>query len=149
MSRRIAILCCLALLASGAAARPLAAAPDGLVVDAMVVAATNADQAATPVALAPYADDLRDTFGYNDFQILGSDTRRLAGLEKNWLIPSREFYLKVHGSRHAGVARVYAELYRDKSLLVGFDAELVPGNPLFIRGPQWGHSQIVIVLVTR
>ncbi len=117
--------------------------------EAYVVAAYNAEAAKVPEQLAPYADDLQETFGYSGFEVLGSDTRALDRLASEWLIPSREFYLKILAKSDSDWTRIYTELYREKKLLVGVDAQLVKDQPLLIRGPQWGRRQIIILIIAR
>ncbi len=142
----IASVLCLAGLELSA---PVAAAQDSVQVEAFVLAAYNGDEAKVPKQIAAYADDLAETFGYSGFEVLGSDTRQLAKLSRDWLIPSKEFYLKIIDDSDSDWTRIYTELYRGQQLLVGVDAQLVKGKPLFIRGPQWGHRQIIIVVVAR
>jgi hypothetical protein len=38
------------------------------------------------------------------------------------------------------------QLYRDEKPLVDTEARLAPGSPMFIRGPQYGNGQIILVL---
>lgn len=125
---------------------------EGPLIEAMLVIATNDETRARPVddALDPYLRELRETFGYRNFSVIGRDVRELAALGEEWMIPSRDIYLKLSGRRIGPeVAEIYTELYQDDRLLVGVDAQLVFGEPLFIRGPQWGRRQLVVVLLAR
>lgn len=144
-----AFLCCaLALLLTPVPLQCLASASLPTV-EAMVLFATNEPTPRNDELVAPFATDLHEVFGYNNYEVIGRKKRVMESSSEQWLVPSREFYLKLFGRPDKAFLRIYAELYQQKKLLLSLEAELVVDKPLFIRGPQWGKGQLIIVLVAR
>jgi hypothetical protein len=117
-----------------------------------VVLATNpAKSDPAPPELRPFAAKLKRVFGYDQFKIIGSAAQKIDEQTENWLVPSQSFWLGVKTrravSREAqGGYLVNLQLFQDQRPLLETEAKLAPGSPLFIRGPQYGDGQIIIVL---
>ena len=77
------------------------------------------------------------------------ETRSVSGGEE-WLVPSKEFFFRVQSlSRDATFYTLRIELYRDKNLLLTTEAKLAKNAPLYIRGPEWGSGQLILLLEVR
>lgn len=114
---------------------------------ALVLATKENPPAALPPPIEPYAIQLKKTFGYNSFYLLGQKTRPLDSGEPEWLVPSKELYLRVRPQESTPTGELLQiAIFQKKSLLVESDARLVPNSPLFIRGPLWGKGQLIVIL---
>ncbi len=117
-----------------------------------LVVATNADSPKdAPHELREFAPRLKRIFGYNQFELAGSATEIIDEKTENWLVPSQIFFFEVKARRAAskearGGYLLNLQLFQDKRPLVNTEAKLAPGSPLFIRGPQYGKGQLIIVL---
>jgi hypothetical protein len=118
---------------------------------ALVVATNAGSPRPAPEELQEFAPRLRRVFGYNQFELVGSTTTEIGDQTENWLVPSQSFWLGVKARRAVskearGGYLLNLQLFQDKRPLVDTEAKLAPGSPLFIRGPQYGRGQIIIVL---
>jgi hypothetical protein len=118
---------------------------------ALVVATNAASPKDAPAELREFAPRLKRIFGYNQFELVGSATEIIDDKIESWLVPSQNFYLGVKARRAMskearGGYLLNLQLFQDKRPLVDTEAKLAPGSPLFIRGPQYGKGQLIIVL---
>jgi hypothetical protein len=117
-----------------------------------VIVATNPENPKEPpVELREFAPKLKRIFGYTQFELAGSASEVIDELTENWLLPSPIFPLNVRARRATskearGGYLLNLQLYQDQRPLVDSEVKLAPGSPLFIRGPQYGKGQIIIVL---
>ena len=117
-----------------------------------VILAKNAEHPAeSPAELREFAPRLRRVFGYNQFELFGSAANEIGEEGESWLVPSKSFWVGVKARRAVskearGGYLINLQLFQDKRPLVDTEAKLAPGSPLFIRGPQYGDRQIIIVL---
>jgi len=117
-----------------------------------VIVATNPENPKEPpTELREFAPRLKRVFGYTQFELAGSATEEINELTENWLVPSPIFPLSVRARRATskearGGYLLNLQLFQDKRPLVDSEVKLAPGSPLFIRGPQYGKGQIIIVL---
>lgn len=116
-----------------------------------LVLATNAKKPRTP---EPPLDGLRDrlkkVFGYNQFVLLGQNTKNMSDLDERWLMPSREFFLRVESKDHGKFGHLLdIQFFHEKQPLLETTVRLPPRCPLFIRGPQYGDGQLIIVLLMK
>jgi hypothetical protein len=117
---------------------------------ALVLATKENPPSPTPVALKEFAPAIKKTFGYNSLYLLGEKKRNLVSGSEEWLVPSKEFFLKVQClSQGATSYTLRIELYRDKNLLLTTEAKLAKDAPLYIRGPAWGSGQLIFLLEVR
>ncbi len=103
-----------------------------------------------PEKLEDFATSLRRIFGYNTFYLLGEKTKNLREGVREWLVPSRRIFLSavvLAASKTDYTMRL--SLYDGKNLLVTTEARLARDAPLYIRGPQWGKGQLIILLEVR
>lgn len=127
---------------------PLAPAQAGDRIWSAVVLATR-ENAGKEVhrKVEPFVPTLRKVFGYDTFYLLGQKTRDIQPGDVEWLVPSERIFLKVSIiERLTASYRMKIEVYDRQDLLVNTEAVLARDAPLYIRGPQWGKGQLVILL---
>lgn len=103
-----------------------------------------------PDKLGDFATSLRRIFGYNTFYLLGEKTKNLREGVREWLVPSKRIFLSANvltASKTDYTMRL--SLYDGKNLLVTTETRLARDAPLYIRGPQWGKGQLIILLEVR
>lgn len=118
----------------------------------LVVATTEEHPKEIPPELKKYSEQLKNIFGYNQYELIGEHTELIDSLKEHWLIPSKEFSLKVDAQKAKKPGfhyRLKLDLYQDEKLIAKLDARLCGQNLLFIRGPYYGKGQLVIVLVVK
>jgi hypothetical protein len=114
---------------------------------ALVLANNETPARPVPAKLEDFAPTIRKVFGYNSLYLLGEKKRDLVSGKEEWLVPSRKFFFKVQVlAKKATHYELRIELYRGDKLLVTSDARLAKDAPLYIRGPQWGGGQLVLLL---
>ncbi|SRR5712691_9925732 len=116
-----------------------------------LVVATNAAQPRPAPAEVHQLDrTLRQTFGYNQFEVIGQSRKALQSGQANWLAVSKHFSLHVdpRGVSSNGY-RVNLQLFQDRQLLLETDATLSKSSPLVIKGPQIGAGQLLLLLVVQ
>jgi hypothetical protein len=117
-----------------------------------LVVATNAESPKTaPAELQEFAPRLKRVFGYNQFELAGSAIQEIDDRNESWLVPSKSFWFGLRARRALskeaqGGYLLSLQLFQDKRPLVDTEVKLAPGSPLFIRGPQYGKGQLIIVL---
>jgi hypothetical protein len=117
-----------------------------------VIIASNAEKPKeSPTPLRPVSERLKRLLGYSQLEILGSCTEEIDDCVEKWLLPTRQFSLKVKARRSNAVAArggylINLQLFQEKRQLVETEAMLAPDSPLFIRGPLHARGQILIVL---
>jgi hypothetical protein len=86
---------------------------------------------------------LKTVFGFDAYHLLHE--ARVPSGEKyaQWVLPRRDFYLKLEPLAGAGVR---FEIYRDKTLLV--DGKFYPTaeKPIFIAGPDYQDGRLIFLL---
>lgn len=131
----------LALLLAG----PALADDDTL---AALILATN-EKSPRPLTgkLEPFGADLERIFGYNSFYVLGTDQENIYMGNEEWFVPSEEFFVKITILEQLKAHyRLQVDLFQRKKLLVSSEVELAMDAPVYIRGPQWGKGQLVMVV---
>jgi hypothetical protein len=117
---------------------------------ALVLATKEDSPPAVPAALERFAATIRRIFGYNSLYLLGEKKRDLFSGTEDWLVPSKEFFFRVQSlSRDATFYTLRIELYREKNLLLTTETRLAKNAPLYIRGPEWGSGQLILLLEVR
>ena len=116
-----------------------------------LVIAENAPQpAAIPSELTPIEQNLKELFGYNQFQIIGQSSKTLETGQENWLAWSRYFSLQIDAKGHGKGGYVLSlRLWKEKELLLESEAKLSKRSPLVIKGPQVGTGQLLLVLIVQ
>lgn len=120
-----------------------------------VVAATNARTPdAPPKELVDFAPRLKQVFGYNQFELAGSASNEIEEQTEKWFVPCPIFQLSMRArkalSKEArGGYLINLQLFQNKVPVVDTEIKLAPGSPLFIRGPQWGTKQLLIVVLIK
>jgi hypothetical protein len=153
----LAVLVCGALVyaaSGGVADKGSATEPDrkaNKIWSALVLATNDSSPKPAPGELQEFAPRLKRVFGYNQFQLIGSATNEIGDRAESWLVPSESFWFGLRARRALskearGGFLLSLQLYQDKRPLVDTEVKLAPGSPLFIRGPQYGKGQLVIVL---
>ena len=118
---------------------------------AVIIASNVEKPKESPVALRPVAERLKRVVGYSQLEILGSSTEEIDDCVEKWLLPTKQFSLKVKARRsNSSAARggylINLQLFQENRQLVETEAMLAPDSPLFIRGPLHARGQILIVL---
>ena len=117
-----------------------------------VILATNPPAPkADPPELGEFAPRLKRVFGYTQYEVIGATTEKIGDKSESWLVPSRNFWLEVKARRVAskearGGYLLNLHFFQDTRPILETEAKLAPGSPLFIRGPQYGRGQVIIVL---
>ncbi len=117
----------------------------------LVFASNVPDPKEAPTELREFAQRLKRVFGYNQFQLAGSAANAIDADGESWLVPSKNFWLSVKARRATskearGGYLLNLQLFHDQRPLVDTEAKLAPGSPLFIRGPECGKGQLIVVL---
>ena len=118
---------------------------------AVILATNPAAPKAAPPELVEFAPRLQRIFGYTQFEVIGATTEKIGDKSESWLVPSRNFWLQVKARRIAskearGGYLLNLQFFQDKRPILESETKLAPGSPLFIRGPQHGNGQVIIVL---
>lgn len=139
------ILIALALMAS---LSPLAA--EDSIWAALVLATNENPPREVPRKLQDFEPTIRDIFGYNSLYLLGQKKQTISAWSSDWLVPSSDFFFKITSlEKEPACYRVRIELFRDKSLLLTTESRLARNAALYIRGPQWGQGQLILLLEVR
>ncbi len=124
-----------------------AAASRDVLYGALVLATKSEHPQPTPEALKAQADNLQKIFGYNEFHLLGEKKKAVNTGQEDWLVPSRQFILRVDTKN--AIIDGYAlalQLLEEDRVIVEANVKLKHDHPLFIRGPFVGDGQILILL---
>jgi len=118
---------------------------------ALVLATNSADPKPAPPELKALAPRMKRVFGYNQFELAGSASQAIGNQQESWLVPSKSFSLGLRARRAMskeaqGGYLLWLQFFQDKRELVETEVKLAPGSPLFIRGPQYGKGQLIVVL---
>jgi hypothetical protein len=117
---------------------------------ALVLATNEHPPRPVPSNLEAFEPTIRKVFGYNSLYLLGEKKRDLVSGAEEWLVPSRAFFFKVQVlGKKPTCYELQIELYRGQKLLVTSHTRLARDAPLYIRGPQWGGGQLVLLLEVR
>jgi hypothetical protein len=117
-----------------------------------VILATNPETPKPiPKELREYEASLKRTFGYSQFEIVGTATEPVDEGSEHWLLPVRSFSLEVKARRATakdaqGGYILDLQLFHVKRPLVSSEVKLGPGSPIFIRGPGCGEGHLLIIL---
>lgn len=139
------ILLLLVLLATAAFPLPGRAAGD-VIWSALIYASTVQEPPPPPPEIAPYGQKLQRVFGYNRFQILSQHRQAMASQPETWLIPGDGFSLRVGAQRSRENFLLNLQLFQEQRLAVKTIALLTRQTPIFLRGPQSGDGQLIIVV---
>ncbi|MCE9612177.1 MAG: hypothetical protein K8R23_18420 [Chthoniobacter sp.] len=118
---------------------------------AVILATNSATPKEAPPELGEFTARLKRVFGYTQYELIGSVTEKIDDKSESWLVPSRNFWLQVK-ARHIsskearGGYLLNLQFFQDKRPILESEAKLAPGSPLFVRGPEYGRGQIIIVL---
>ena len=130
---------------------PAPAAPATDVLYGALILATRSDDpqpAELPPVLRPLAKQL-GVFGYNHFQVLGEKQAAVPTGTEDWLVPSRQFFVRVDTQTRLPEGNGYQlnlQLFQHDRPLTTVDCRLRRERPLFIRGPMVGAGQLIILL---
>ncbi len=131
---------------------PVPAVPPSQIWSALVLATNAANPKPAPHELQEFVPRMKKVFGYNQFELAGpSVSQEIGDGTESWLVPSKSFWMGLKGRRALakeaqGGFLLSLQLYQDQRPIVDTEVKLAPGSPLFIRGPQYGKGQLIIVL---
>lgn len=117
----------------------------------LVLATNSTTPKLPPSVLREFVARSAKTYGYNQYELVGSATQEVGGGTESWLVPSKSFYLSLKGRRAVskeaqGGFLLDVELFQEKRSLLQTEVKLAPGSPISFRGPQYGKGQLIIVL---
>jgi hypothetical protein len=148
--RKAAIILAIFVAALAAAPRAVIAADAPSVWSGLVLATDDDHPKEAPSELRRFKGKLEGVFGYNQFELLGQHTEKMDDLTERWLIPGRDFSMRVETKISAGKTYVLQiELFQGPRSLATIETRLAPQSPLFIRGPMCGGGQLIIVLLVK
>ncbi|MFY8216275.1 MAG: hypothetical protein ACOVMP_06705 [Chthoniobacterales bacterium] len=114
---------------------------------ALVLATNEKPAKLIPDSLKPFAEELKEVFGYNSFYLLGEKRQRVKEGDSEWILPSKEVFLHLTAlNKEVATYEVSLDLYDRKKLTLTSRVKLARGAPLYIRGPQWGNGQLIYIL---
>ena len=118
---------------------------------AVLVASNVAQPKDPPAELLPVIPRLKRVFGYNQFEVLGTDVKPVSDGAGISPVPTKNFWMNIKARRTSvkqarGGYVLNLELYQDERPLVDTIAVIAPESPLFFRGPMHARGQILIVL---
>ena len=118
-----------------------------------VVLATKAEKgtkpAPLPPELAPFAAQLTKFLGYDQFKILGAETKAMKGENEHWLVPTKNFWMSVQATHLRIGYGVKMEFFQDKRLLAKYQDMLGLSEPLFVAGPANARGQVIMVFAVK
>lgn len=114
---------------------------------AIVLATRETPSKPIPKALKDYAPTIVKVFGYNTLYFLGDKKQDIKTGEESWLVPNKELFFRVQClKREVSTYVLQVDLYQEKTLLLSTTVRLARDAPLYIRGPQWGKGQLILLL---
>ena len=117
---------------------------------ALVLATNETPPAEIPKPLKSFSPTIKKVFGFNSLYLLGQKKRALDDGSDQWLVPSKDFFFQVAClAQEPTHYHLRIALFRGKELLLTTEAKLARDAPLFIRGPQWGSGQLILLLEVR
>lgn len=117
---------------------------------ALVLATNETPARPVPAKLEPFAPTIKKVFGYNSLYLLGDRRKEIDSGTEDWLVPSEDFFFQLTClRREESHYAIRLELFRDKSPLLTSEVRLARNAPLYIRGPQWGDGQLILLLEIR
>jgi len=117
---------------------------------ALVLATNETPPAEIPKPLKSFFPTIKKVFGFNSLYLLGQKKRGLDDGPDQWLVPSRDFFFQVTClAQEPTHYHLRITLFRGKELLLTTEAKLARAAPLFIRGPQWGSGQLILLIEVR
>ena len=119
---------------------------------AVILATNAASPKEAPTELRDSLPKLKRVFGYNQFEIIGSASDKIADASELKLAPTKSFWIQAKARRATskearGGYLLSLQLFQEQRQLVDTETRLAPGSPLFIRGPEYGKGQIVFALM--
>ena len=145
-SLRVTRICGLILLCLGLVAS--ARAEGETLYGALIIATKVEHPTPPPEELRAQAENLHTVFGYNEFRVLGQKRKLVSKGTEDWLVPSRQFFLRVDTRNPvAGGYALGLELRKEDRVIVEADVKLNRDRPLFISGPLVGQGQLIILLM--
>lgn len=115
-----------------------------------IIFGSNQPSEPLPPPLDRCLPKFRRLFGFQHFKLLGQNTQTVRSGTESWLVPSKEFFLKVGNLEPLdGGYRMTLTLFQNRRQLLEADVKLARESPLVIRGPSWGRGTVIIVLACK
>jgi hypothetical protein len=93
---------------------------------------------------------LKGVFGYNHYRLIREHTELIDTPVEHWLLPGKLFSLQITSARKIDLGyRIHLKIFQEKKMLAETEANLGLRSPVFIRGPLFGHGQLIFVLSVR
>lgn len=137
------------LILAGLAGPQKLAASDSIW-SALVLATNETPPRTGPRKLERFGPTIQKVFGYNSLYLLGDSANEITSGTEQWLVPSRDFFFQVACQQRDDTRYVLRlELFRGDSPLLTTEVRLARNAPLYVRGPQWGNGQLLLLLEIR
>ena len=94
---------------------------------------------------------LGKVFPYSNFRILGQHDQIIFREFESWMVPSKEFFVKLDskGPAKGGGIQLQLQFWQGTKVLLKADSVLRWNSPLFIGGPKWRDGRLVFVLILK
>ena len=94
---------------------------------------------------------LGKVFPYSNFRILGQHDQIIFREFESWVVPSKEFFIKLDskGQAKGGGIQLQLQFWQGTKVLLKADTVLRWNSPLFIGGPKWRDGRLVFVLILK
>lgn len=101
----------------------------------------------TDLSLSKYTNDMQRIFGYQHYEILGSQWSSHSIDQPNCLAPTKEFSIKlIPLAVPTDQEKFYLKLYQKKEILLKSRIRMPQESPLYIAGPTYGKGKIIFIL---
>lgn len=125
--------------------------PSSKIWSALVLATIAEDPKPAPSEIKEFVPKMKKIFGYNQFQLIGNTNKELGDRTPGKLELGKGFSMTLTGRRALskeaqGGCLLNLQLFRDDHGIMESEIKLAPNSPIFIRGPQYGNGQLIIVL---
>jgi hypothetical protein len=91
---------------------------------------------------------LKKTFPDRHLDLLGKHEQRIHSEYESWIVPSREFFIKLvsQGELKDQGLKLHLQFWKETEILLKADIVLHSGKPIVIKGPSWKEGQLFFVL---
>jgi hypothetical protein len=125
--------------------------PSSKIWSALVLATNSSDPKSVPPQLKEFAPQMKKIFGYNQYQLISNTNKEIVERTPAKLELGKGIWMNLISRRALskeakGGCLLNVQLYHEDRSLLESELKLAPASPLFIRGPQYGNGQLIIVL---
>jgi len=116
----------------------------------LIVASIEEQRGEVPEKLKEFSEQMDEIFGYNTYKILEEKNKPLDLLDSPIEVTSQPFSMVLNYKGMQDKCHQFAfQLFQKQEEIVKSDIAVAPGSPWYIRGPTWGSSELIILILTR